>query len=273
MHSAVSELEGASNFRSLAGITTSDGTRRIRANVLLRSDELSRLSDEDWRTLTSKYNLTTICDLRRRDEVQGYETRAPDGVTVHWWPYDDEAVAAMAAMTGAIRSHVAALASADHDTIDRWVEKRYASYAHAIDLLPRHMAAVAQCVLHADGATLVHCSAGKDRTGLLVAVLLRCCGVSVDAVADDYCATSDMYAARPVPRSHLLPLLQRHGLEALPDRALQQFCVAPRHAILDAMRHLDATYGSVDNYLTATVGLLPDDLTRLRECLTEPVPQ
>ena len=67
-------LDGPCNCRSLNGIPVADSERIIKDNVLFRSDELSCLSDRDWKLL-KEAGLGVVFDLRRRDEKEAYETK------------------------------------------------------------------------------------------------------------------------------------------------------------------------------------------------------
>jgi len=166
------QLEGASNFRSLEGVPTLDG-RHIRANVLFRSDELSRLTYADWAKLRDM-RLIATCDLRRRDEREAYVAKVPADMTVHeyWWPYDDEMLAIMADMTAQIRAALEPLASMDDATLDAWVESRYAAYGSGFAKIAPHIRSVFEVVLKhgRDGAVLVHCAAGTCDTSLASAI-------------------------------------------------------------------------------------------------------
>lgn len=266
------ELEGASNFRSLAGVTAEDG-RKVRAHVLLRSDELSRLSLADWNKLKTQMNLVAICDLRRRDEREFYPTVVPEGFNIseYWWPYDDAMIAMMADLTDQIRQAMAPLATASDEQVDAWVESKYVGYGHGFDRNSAHIRSVIEVVLERgkEGSVLVHCGAGKDRTGYAVAALLLAAGVGREAILDDYVRTTEAYVHNPPPREHLQPLLAQNGLDQLPQRVLDKLCYAHRGAMSAALDHLATTYGSLDGYLETALKITPEERAALTSILLE----
>lgn len=266
-------LEGASNFRSLEGMPTSNG-RRIRPHVLFRSDELSRLTPQDWNTL-QQMNLRAVCDLRREDERLGYETRVPApqsaDIVLHSWDYDAAYTAQMMAMRDVIREAMAPLKEASDEELDRWVQSQYHRYGAGFDGVTTHLRAVLDVILaqQGQGAVLIHCAAGKDRTGFAIASILSALGVDRTRILDDYMITTENFLTRPVPREHLQPLFERNGLEDMPDRVLQKLCVAYRGAMEAALDYLDTTYGSMQEFLRQKVGLTSEEEDRLRSYLLE----
>jgi len=265
------QLDGISNFRSLVGVPTTEG-RKIKPNVLFRSDELSRLSESDWQKLQEN-RLAAICDLRRPDERENYMTQVPEGhnVSLYWWPYDEESTAMMLGMAEKIREAMAPLAAAPDEVLDAWIQGRYEHYGGGFVQIAPHIRSVVDVVLkhQGEGAVLIHCAAGKDRTGFAIASLLAAVQVDREEILNDYVKTSEGYLLRPPPREHLLPLLSRHGLDQLPQRVMDKLCVAYRGAMAAALDHLVAQYGSIDGYLETVVKITPEERALLREILTE----
>lgn len=161
-------LEGAFNFRDLGGLPTRDG-RRIRAGRLFRSDTLQALTAADVATLRARLGLAVIVDLRLADEVQsegrGLLSGFADVVHVN-------APMAMASTEGVAPADVIPLLYRSCLASDSMVK--------AIETLADH----------AGEPTLFHCAAGKDRTGLLAAMVLSLAGVDDDAIVADYLASA-----------------------------------------------------------------------------------
>ncbi|WP_181779468.1 tyrosine-protein phosphatase [Pseudonocardia pini] len=113
---------------------------------------------------------------------------------------------------------------------------------------------------------LVHCAAGKDRTGLLVALLLEALRVPREVVVADYALTEVLRPDRVQAYAHLF---EGTGVD-LADVAT--LFASPAEAMDEALADLDAEFGSVEGYLTARCGLTPSDLTSLRTALLVPTP-
>jgi hypothetical protein len=181
------DLDGTANTRDVGGLPTTDG-RRTRSRRLLRSDNLQDLSAEDVRRLIDDYGVRTVADLRADIEIRaggpGPMTREPL-VAVEQLSLFPE------------RSREAA--SADQPDVPPW-ERRPVTGRGFSGLYLGFLAERADSVLaalrmiaHREGATLVHCTAGKDRTGTVVALALADAGVEREAIVVDYAASADHF--------------------------------------------------------------------------------
>jgi protein tyrosine/serine phosphatase len=132
--------------------------------------------------------------------------------------------------------------------------------AGLVDIYRRYFAALAE----ADGATLVHCMAGKDRTGIVVALTHHVLGVARDDILKDYLATNTAMPPEERLPGVLATFEEQHGRSVAPDVVLSVLRVRP--AMLEtALESIAARNGSLDDYLRDTLGLTP----ALREQLTE----
>ena len=174
------ELQGAANARDVAGLPTVDG-RTTRGGVLLRSDNLQGLTPGDVRALLDR-GLRTVVDLRTAAEV---ELEGPGplrflDVAHHHLDLIPHGFEGRAAMDRAVPDEQAP----DH-AMDHW-------YADYLTDAPQSVAQALRLVADPrNGAVLVHCAAGKDRTGVVVALALSLVGVTRDAVVADYAASGD----------------------------------------------------------------------------------
>ncbi|KAF0846206.1 tyrosine-protein phosphatase [Nocardia caishijiensis] len=235
-------LSGTFNFRDVGGLRTVDGGT-VRPGVLLRSAQLSGLDEQGLATL-GELRVTDVHDLRGPAEIDhiGHDT-LPGGVRLHVTPFDSRMEEAP--------PHEAATVSA---------------YAHMVEvyrqfpLLPEAGEAItrlAASIVDGDGAVLVHCAAGKDRTGWAVATVLRAVGVHEDDIYTDFLASNA--AVEPL-RVLLEPKIG--GGEALSVDIL-----GVREEYL---RTADATvrehHGDTEGYLTE-IGLTGDLREALRAAL------
>jgi protein-tyrosine phosphatase len=178
------ELDGAANARDLGGLPTVDG-RHTRPGVLLRSDNLQDLSAQDIATLRSG-GLGTVLDLRTSAEVEltgPGPLKATDVKHLHLdlIPHGFEGQPA------------ASRAIPDEDAPDHAMDHFYIDYVRDA---PDHVATALRTIADPNaGAVLVHCAAGKDRTGVIVALALSLVGVRRDAVVADYARTDERIAA------------------------------------------------------------------------------
>lgn len=178
------DLEGVVNMRDVGGLPTSDG-RRTRYRRLLRSDNLQDLTQADIDHLVDDLGVTDIVDLRSNLELHHTgpgPLRATELAHHHHSFHRDDRGDLSPEEALALRwSHV----RREHDD-DFWAS-HYLGYLHD---RPDSVSAALEVVAGSDGATVVHCAAGKDRTGTVVALALGVAGVPDELVVADYAATS-----------------------------------------------------------------------------------
>lgn len=194
-------LDGAANVRDLGGLPTDDG-RVTATRRLLRSDNLQDLSDSDVRRLVDDYCLRQVLDLRTGTEIElegpGPITALPD-ITILELTLYPEAGRRTDALTEDVtgvsgpaklpwtsgRREQIAIDEGEHPAV-----VHYLGYLrHAADNIVESLRAIAR---RRDGSTLVHCAAGKDRTGMVVALALLVAGVRRDEVVADYALSGEV---------------------------------------------------------------------------------
>lgn len=250
-------VAGTFNFRDLGGYPTSDGGTTVWGQVF-RSDNFGEVEPHTWRQL-HELGLREIFDLRHDAE----RARDPSAM-----PADiDIAISTLGIGGEAAEAPdvVELLASGGDGAFG--MEFMLGLYQ---DLVADHGAAFATLLNHlADGSRLpavFHCTAGKDRTGVAAALLLRLLGVERELVLDDY-ELSTRY--RSDPRIEILrPRLEAAGVDIA---AVRPFLSAPRPALACALDTIDQEYGSPEAFLRAH-GLDPTTSARLRGLLLTPSP-
>nr|WP_296765859.1 tyrosine-protein phosphatase [Rhodococcus sp. (in: high G+C Gram-positive bacteria)] len=241
-------LSGAWNFRDVGGAATTDG-QRIRRGVLFRSSELSHL-DDAGRSELATLGIRRVFDLRGESEIRRSGVDAvPADVTVVSVPYRDE--------PGEKAPHEEFLSGGD-DAQLRYMIGTYASFP-SLAGASTAIRAVIDAVGRGDGASLVHCAAGKDRAGWTIATVLRAAGVTDEAIVADFLRSND--AIGPL-RAHIMAVWQSDttGSPVDPSDALLGVAEAYYRTGLDAVT---STYGSFDGYLDA-IGVTAEDLRRLK---------
>lgn len=180
-------LDGAVNVRDLGGLTTDDGGRTAYGR-LLRSENLQELSPADVAVLVGSIGLRTVVDLRSPDEL------ASEG------PAPLDSVADVLHVHHPVLPEVGSTTDAGTDELVTRVERgrsRYPSdptcrhYLGYLEDSSDQIAAALRTIARSEGTALIHCAAGKDRTGVVVAVALSAVGVRRQAVIADYAATGE----------------------------------------------------------------------------------
>ncbi|WP_091348598.1 tyrosine-protein phosphatase [Micromonospora rhizosphaerae] len=230
------------NFRDVGGYPGHDG-RTVRWGRLYRSDSLHRIDETD-RAAFAALGVRTVIDLRRPTEVER-DGRVPayDGLTYrHIHPEHRD--------WAEIRYDPA-------QSLARWLADRYAALAET------GTAGLAEAVgLIADSANapvVVHCVAGKDRTGIVCALTLAVLGVADDDIAADYALSTEAserfsaWLAATTPDGGKLP---------------KPFLASPAEAMTLFLAELRAGYGSVEGYLRHA-GVTDAQLAALRDHLLD----
>jgi protein-tyrosine phosphatase len=237
-------LLGATNFRSLGGLPAAGG-RRIRPHALMRADRLSGLSTGDWDALAGT-GLATICDLRSDEERAEHPNRLPPHLGVREMAFD---------VRNDLRADPTLARLLVSDPTARGAERVMTEIYRR---LPRYMvgtlSAIADRLLEGGAPLLVHCSAGKDRTGFVAAMLLHALDVPEPLIREDYLASrgwpgADLHRASLEER--LGAIVPRGELRAAVEAVLDV-----REVYLDAaLQAVAAEFGSIQRYLEAAVGL------------------
>ena len=235
--------EGLLNARDLGGYPAAGG-RQTRWGAVVRSDSLDALT-EAGRAALAGYGVRAVVDLRLPDEL----ARRPN-------PF------ASPGEHGIVYTNVSILDPAAGFPPDTLTLAD--NYLWSLDRFAGLVAAAVSAVAAApEGGVLVHCAAGKDRTGLISALLLGLVGVPAETIAADYAMTAELLAPR-----------DQEWLERGPGERAEREAVAARFAptaevMLAVLDGLDRRYGGVARYLAAA-GVSPADLRRLRDRLLAP---
>ena len=258
------ELEGAVNVRDLGGLPTADGHQTAGAQ-LLRADNLQDLSPSDVARLVRDIGVTTVVDLRSSNELKS-EGPAPldamAGVRHAHHPVLPELGSNTDMIADALLTK-AELTKADRDKSRYPRDPVCGHYLGYLEDRPDQVVAALRSIAHCEGAALVHCAAGKDRTGVVVALALTVAGVTPRAVVDDYAATAERTDAI-VARLLASPTYAR-DIGSKPADSHR-----PRPETMAAfLEQMDSRYGGVLRWLTDH-DFSEDDLRLLRAKLLGP---
>jgi len=262
-------LEGGINFRDLGGYPTPDG-RQVRWGALFRSGAMDTLTDGDYAYL-QRLGIKTICDLRANQERKAAPTqneRIAAGATYVSWDYDldFDASALKQAFTAGGDPKEAAV---------RMMSGFYRTMPQAF--APRYRAAFD--ALKAGDGLLFNCSAGKDRTGLLAALVLTTLGVAPDAVMADYAMSQRVASLQTLRQRGNDPTGKKAEdpnmafFARLPSGAVDALMGTDPVYLYSAFDQIRADYGSVDAYIERELGVSAADRLALQTRYLEPAPQ
>jgi protein-tyrosine phosphatase len=254
-------LRGGHNFREVAGYPTNTG-QQLRRGMLWRSAGLDRLSEHDCQQVLG-LGIRTIADLRtdrERDLFRTPSTLSDNVRTLTWTShYDDVPTSAASESTWR---------DMDPAVLRREIAKLYTriAEAHAVQLSDLYMA-IAE---HAS-PILIHCTAGKDRTGIAIAILLELVGVTRESVLHDYEQTNIGL------KKHMVNLESAVGvgatanwMAALGPDGRNVLLEANRAYLIATLADIEQRFGSVQDFALKALALSDSTLDRLRSVLIEP---
>ena len=232
-------LQGAENVRDLGGLPLRGGGR-TRFGQLLRSARLAELTDADVRFLVEDYGVRTVIDLRSPGEVER------DGPS----PLE---------RAGVRTEHLSVLPEGERPIPRADEDPKLFSYRGYLAHRPENMLAAVRLLTEPDaGSALVHCAAGKDRTGVFCALVADAVGVEREAVVHDYAMSNERLLA---------VLRQGVGEEYQIDPDEVELYRCPPEVMSALLRELD-TAGSAAGWLRRH-GLTDEELARLRARFVE----
>jgi protein tyrosine/serine phosphatase len=247
------DLEGVENFRDFGGYDTACG-RGLRRGFLFRSANHARATEADLAALKA-LGVAVIVDLRRTDEREREPSRRwegfaaqviendIDGVEADW----AQSLSAFTADPGAVREAV------------RGFYRRAPSDPRHLDLFRRYFQALAR----AEGPVLVHCTAGKDRTGMICALTHHIAGVGREDMVADYLLTND-----PVRLARRVEVLSKTIAERAGgsvDQTALRLILEVHESYLDsAFAAMTEAHGGLDGYLEQALGVDADLREKIR---------
>jgi protein-tyrosine phosphatase len=250
------KLQGATNFRSLGGLPTRDG-RKIRQNALLRADRLSGLTAQDWLALRA-VGLGTICDLRSEKERKLH----PNSVAGHLQVNE-----VSLAVDNDLRANSDFMTWMAEDPTARGAERVMIGIYRRFPLvMGEKIRALIDLLLANRAPLLIHCTAGKDRTGFMISILLAAMGVDQCLIHDDY-LLSRQWPGKLAHRPSLAHRLRRVVPAPAMDEVVDVVLDARLSFLNAAWEVIENQFGSVQQYLHREVGIDDSKLNELRNSL------
>jgi protein tyrosine/serine phosphatase len=243
------KLEAVENFRDYGDYPTASG-RRMKRGRLYRSASHGRATEADLAAIEA-LELAYIVDLRRPGERERDPARRPAGFKgqviqndigeAHgddpWWTFVRNSDLSEEAFRGYLMNYYREAP---------FVERH-------IDLFSRYFVALAE----ADGPVLIHCAAGKDRTGVLAALTHHVAGVHPDDIAADYLLTNN--PERMAARAPMVAQMMATETGRTPtDAAIRAAIGVEAEYLVEAFRAIEAEFGGIDAYLELVLGVDAD---------------
>lgn len=236
-------VPGTYNFRDVGGMPAQNG--RVRNGVLFRSDGLHRLG-ADGRAELRRLGVGIVIDLRDENEA-AFMPDDLDGLDVE--------VLRLPVFEGSGASQ-----GAEGISLDALYERIITQHAPIVVNALREIASAGE------RSVVVHCTAGKDRTGIVVALALLAVGVDRETVIEDYARTEANLAGEWL--EEMVSMVSRYGVPDTPElRVLMGG--SPREAIEGVIETIERAHGSTREYLLAS-GLRLADLAALERLLIDP---
>jgi protein-tyrosine phosphatase len=252
-------LEGAPNFRDIGGYVTVNG-KHVRWGEVYRSNELSKLTGADAHRIATLH-LMSVVDLRTEDERRSAPSvwlQAP--INTYLSPKTTLAPAMNIILADAATPEGAGAG------ITRF-------YAQMPDAYRDEYAAIFHGIAAGRLPMLVHCTAGKDRTGVAIAVLLSTLGVPREAVVEDYELTEKLVPARAASAQQPAPIggatATLSPLAQLPVESREALWRSDPAYISAALNSIEREYGSMDRYVERGLGVSESEVRAVRKRLLQ----
>lgn len=246
-------LVGGVNFRDIGGYLTRDG-RCVRMGRIYRAGSLAGLTAGDLERLAA-LNLKLVCDLRSSEEAYDEQDILPQGVTYLHLP-----IGAEGASLRRLRALLLDRRQMTPLMLNSYTSAMIDGHAHVIGETLRRMADEANLPM------VVHCTAGKDRTGVVIALLLALLGVPDETILVDYSQSNRFYAAF---RRYGENAMQRFRVLGLTADDIFPLLVADTAILSATMAYVRDHYGSVEAYLRDKAGVDQATQARLKDLLVE----
>jgi protein-tyrosine phosphatase len=239
------DFEGGCNFRDIGGYRTRDGRMVAWGNVY-RTGVLSYFSERDHNKLL-KLGVKAICDLRREPERTREPTRWPD-VDTELVSFDDgndpPTILSLAPKYSPTADGLRSTMLDLYRALPRWMEPRLRGMFQRIAL--------------GKGPVLVHCAAGKDRTGIAIALLLALLDVPRDVIVEDYLLTNratDLVQFIFDKHDAQLGVATPHPLRSLPEDMRNVIFAADADYLNAAYEIIERDFGDARSFITNGVGI------------------
>jgi protein-tyrosine phosphatase len=247
------------NFRDFGGYPTGDG-QQVKRGRLFRSGSLAGLTEADHAALDA-LKIRLICDLRRDSERVSMPTR--------WAGEPAPEILHLPLLHEGDATTAADWRSSDPDALRDLMVRLYGRMASSPIVRGQFKTLFERLADSTSCPMLIHCSAGKDRTGVSCALILSALGVDRSAVIEDYLLTRIYYDSMKAWKSLSTQIVDANFGEGWTKEAADPVFSAEPAYIEALFAAIDAEYGSIEDFMTDGVGLSAATLNEVRAHLVE----
>lgn len=262
------ELDNLINTRDLGGMLTSDG-HKIKKHKLIRSGQLFFASEKDKEVLVNEYNLSLVIDFRSSAEKEEKPDPAMPGINYVFNPIMKE-----------ITKGITRDKKSDNDTVkmivldmandvkraEKYMEDIYESILNSDYALSQYAKFIDLLINNENGATLWHCTAGKDRAGFATFLVLECLGVDKETIIQDYLLTNE-YTKKDVNK--MIDNIKKEYVYPLIDQVVKALFGIKREYLENIYDSIDKEYGNMHNFLYTKIGLNDEKIAKMRKMFLE----
>lgn len=265
-------LDGTINTRDLGGYKTNDG-RKIKFKRIIRTDNLSRLTDKDISFLLENYNPKYDLDLRSENECRGKQDKEIPGCKLLYLPVSqnldllgiehphEEFITESKDLDGLI--HFIYRLSLDGDVTNA-MEDSYKTFISSPSGKANYRKFFEILIQNKEGSVLFHCADGKDRAGIAAALFLSLMGVEENIVKEEYLLTNENTWDKANSRYNYLKNECKITNEKLLN-SIKMLAGVRINWLNAGLEFINISYGGVENYFINELGLNKNDLKELRD--------
>ena len=254
-------METIHNFRDFGGFKTQNGLV-VKRGTLYRSGSLDKASDEDLKAL-SALGIRTICDLRTPQERSDRPDRRLGGseVKIVHIPVKSRNHNESGFISQLFSLLFGKARGSNFDQVSREIYREY------VTVFRHEFSEVVKLAVESNNLPiLIHCTAGKDRSGFACSVIQLLLGMSLELVLQEYLRTNEHLHRF---REEMLEKLKLFSVFGVPLQKFQPLFYARREYLEAAWDQMQRDYGSVDEYMRAGLGVADEEASRLKTLLLE----